>query len=285
MKRKRGSLTVETAMVLPLYMIMTIALISIIEMMSTYIKMEYAVHETAKEIACVSCLTEDFEIGGLGVTETVVRALLYENYGIKELENTIIDQKLLGIHLFRSDILDEDEAVDLIVTYQTEPFINVLGFDKITLCNRSRIHAWVGYGDSEENEKSEYVYITEKGSVYHTNPNCTYLHVSILTADKDEIDDLRNDDGKKYERCKLCFDEEAFENGCPIYVTKRGEAYHTSLSCYGLKRTVYKVRLSEVGDRKECSRCQEYKKGEKKEDDSDDNTGYLLPDNGDSFDN
>ena len=51
MKKKTGSLTVETAMVLPIFMILVIALLSSIEMMKTYSAMEYAVHETAKELA------------------------------------------------------------------------------------------------------------------------------------------------------------------------------------------------------------------------------------------
>lgn len=279
MKRKKGSLTVETALILPIFLFMTIALISVIEMMTTFIHMEFAVHETAREIANTSYITEGIiEDGGLLVTETAVRALLCENYGYKRLEDSLIKGNALGIHMFRSEIPDEDGAVDLVVTYDVEPLLNLFGLGTIKLCNRARIHMWNGYSLDETNISEEYVYITEKGEVYHTNPNCTYLHVSINTISADRVEELKNADGKKYEKCKLCFDEEVYEAGGPIYVTARGEAMHTSLGCYGLKRTVYKVKLSEVGDRIECSRCQNYKTGRKKNDEGDDNSDNMLPD-------
>lgn len=276
MKRMKGSLTVETALILPIYMFLTIALVSIAEMMTTYAHMEFAVHETAREAACFSYLRKDIPSGGLLETETVIRAMLCENYGYGRLNNSIIEGKALGIHMFRSEIPDDDGAVDLIVTYKVSPLLNVFDIGTMNFCNRARIHAWNGYAPSEEDENGEYVYITENGNVYHTNPDCTYLHVSVITVSADLIDDLRNADGKKYDKCKMCFDEEVFDAGGPLFVTERGEAIHTSLSCSGLKRKVYKVRLSEVGDRSECSRCRNYKTGRKKTDDGNIDSDSLF---------
>lgn len=262
---KKGSLTVETALTLPIFMFLTIALISVIEMMSVYMNMEYALHETARETACSSYITGEISPGGLAATETLIRSVLVSNYGAQKLNNSLIKGKLLGIHLFRSEVPDDDGAIDLIVTYKVEPYLNLFDIGTMTFCNRARIHAWNGYGPQSYDISEEYVYITEHGKVYHTNPQCTYLHISIKTAGTEQLENIRNADGKKYTQCKLCFDKEKFDERGFVYITDRGEAYHTSLSCTGLKRSVYKIRLSEVGDRKLCTRCQNYKGGRKEE--------------------
>ena len=56
-----------------------------------------------------------------------------------------------------------------------------------------------------------------------------------------------------YTACRLCGGEPGLFSY--YYVTEEGERYHTSLSCSGLKRTVYLVRLSEAEGRTACSRC------------------------------
>lgn len=281
MKKKNGSLTVETSLILPMFLFISIALISIIEMISVYIRMEFAVHETAKEIADTAYITKEITEGGLPVTETVVCTLLYENYGLKQLDDSLIEGDALGIRLFRSELQDDEGCIDLIVTYKVEPLLNLYNIGSLNFCNRAKIHAWTGYSLSKTDWlDDEYVYITEKGEVYHTNPNCTYLHVSVITTDYSQIENMKNADGKKYEKCKLCFDGSVVEEGGPVYVTGRGEAIHTSLGCLGLKRTVYKIKLSEVGDRKECSRCLNYKTGRKKEDEGDVDSDYMLSPDG-----
>ena len=51
-------------------------------------------------------------------------------------------------------------------------------------------------------EQEEYVYITENGTVYHRERNCTHLTLSIELAGKDEVGQLRNESGGKYYPCE-----------------------------------------------------------------------------------
>lgn len=281
MKKKTGSLTVETAMVLPIFMILVIALLSSIEMMKTYSAMEYAVHETAKELAYNAYIPVilkeyagkydetvkefDLEKAGIAVraadtlyTETAVRAILIDKYGLKNLNNSLIKNKSMGLHLFRSDVINEKGDIDLIVTYNVEPWINVFGVGELTLVNRAKIHSWTGYVYPKEYDE-EYVYVTPSGSVYHTNRDCTYLHISVSTYMKSDIEDLRNKEGKKYNACKLCGNEN--EDSPFVFVTDYGENYHSSLACSGIKRTIIKIKKSEIGDKKLCERCRDYQRG------------------------
>ena len=40
-----------------------------------------------------------------------------------------------------------------------------------------------------------------------------------------------------------------------VFITDQGNRFHYDLNCSGIKRTIYMIRLSEVGNRKQCSRC------------------------------
>ena len=43
--------------------------------------------------------------------------------------------------------------------------------------------------------------------------------------------------------------------GMIVLVGPEGECYHGNANCRGVKRTVHRVRLSEVGGIPPCSRC------------------------------
>lgn len=284
MRRIKGSLTIETALVLPLFLSLTISLVSILEMMNLYARVEYALHETAKEAAVWAYplsyakefagedFSEELQLPDESIlnpllSETVIRALFTQKFGLKNLNDSLIKNGEAGIFFFRSDVINDKGDIDLIVTYKVAPFFNLFRVGEMTFSNRVKMHSWIGFVN-DENCDEEYVYITENGSVYHTHRDCTYLHLSIETVSKSELASCRNLDGKKYKACKKC-DRSAEAESCEyVYITDYGEAYHTSISCSGLKRTIYKIKLSEVGGRTKCERCASYKRGEiKKEND------------------
>lgn len=291
-KSLAGSLTVETSIVLPVFLAVCISLISILGMISLYSKVEYALLETAREIAFLSYPvqyskeigdevlsdTEGYDISEYDLdedllnpilSETVVRAIFTEKFGFENLNNSMIKNGEAGIFFFRSSILDEEGNIDLIVTYKVDPLFNIFGIKKLTFCNRVKVHAWIGYVKCESDDDGEYVYITENASCYHTNRNCSHLNISVNAVLKEEIDNCRNSEGKKYKPCQKCAIGEDTTDEVFFYITPTGESYHVTLSCGGLKRTVYKVKYSEVSDKKLCERCAKYLKGIEDMEDSD----------------
>mgnify|MGYP006872939421 CR=1 FL=1 len=108
---------------------------------------------------------------------------------------------------------------------------------------KTAYQAWTGYekqGFGREDDDT--VYVTETGLVYHRDYHCTHLELSIHMVPQSEIEALRNEGGGKYHPCEHCM--KGTVGG--VYITDTGDRYHSSLSCSGLKRTVYAVPLSEV---------------------------------------
>ena len=89
--------------------------------------------------------------------------------------------------------------------------------------------------------------------VYHKDIHCTHLDLSIHAASASDLTKLRNENGGKYHACEKCVHGgNASKN---VYITNQGDKYHTSLTCSGLKRTVYTARISEVPGKRACSKC------------------------------
>jgi hypothetical protein len=289
MKKHKGSLTLEAALVLPIFLSLSISLISVLEMMNLYARVEYALHETAREISLmaypasyVKNIGEEFlgadtdiELPDASIlnpllSETLVRAMFTENFGLGNLNDSMIKNGEAGIFFFRSEVINEKGDTDLIVTYKVEPLFNLFKVDGMTFANRVKVHSWTGYVPHSVDGEEEYVYITDNASVYHTNRNCSHLRLSINTVLLSDIENCRNKDGKKYGVCKKCAKDNNADTPQVVFITDYGESYHTSLSCSGLKRTVYKVKLSEVSGKKQCGRCASYISGKVEGDGEDD---------------
>ena len=80
MRKPRGSLTLETAIVLPVFLSLAISLISILEMMNLYARVEYALHETAREMAVMEYPAEYIKTAGAEYFESV-KSNTFRNIG------------------------------------------------------------------------------------------------------------------------------------------------------------------------------------------------------------
>ena len=111
---------------------------------------------------------------------------------------------------------------------------------------------WTGASlSSAGDEDGAYVYITPYGNAYHSSAECKTLKLSIRSVPRTGISALRSEDGSIYYPCRC-----AGTSSKNVYITDYGTEYHGNIACSGLKRTVYRVLRSQVGDRHPCMRCQ-----------------------------
>ena len=132
--------------------------------------------------------------------------------------------------------------------------VSIVPLPPMVITNRGRVHSWTGMDHRETLEyEEEMVYMAASGSVYHDNPRCSYLDLSISQASGREAEHLRNQQGARYAPCGSCAKGTAPAD--IIYITGQGTRYHNRVRCSRLKRTVRMVPVSEAQGRSLCSRC------------------------------
>lgn len=177
------------------------------------------------------------------------------------INRSVIKGGMEGLSFYLSDFMGEDNQIDLVLSYYIRPPIILLPIDDFFMMQRVTLRGWNGYqpdkaSDNEADEDEEdpaYVFITETGNVYHVSESCSHLTRSIRQISFSMAKVESNIYGGKFYVCELCGDK--VDTQGKVYITDTGDRYHSSISCSGLKRTILKIPLSEVGGRSLCKRC------------------------------
>lgn len=266
---KKGSLTLEASLLVPVFLFAIISLLSFTEILRVQMKINSSLQQTAKELsvyayadkknlqADVLNKTDNSEIGsflsGISISETYVRSRLVKDLTSEYLQASPV--KGSGNLSFVDSKFMEKDRIELRCVYPVTPFFALS--DKAGFLTESTAvaRAFTGYDNTSNYanaKKEKYVYITETGRVYHQSRSCHYLDLSIQQTKKDQISALRNASGGRYYACPLCAKSGI---GNIVYITDYGDCYHYDLLCSGLKRTIQAVPISEVGTRTPCSKC------------------------------
>ena len=249
-----GSMTVEAALVLPVFLFFFLHLSGVTEMLRLHGKMTAALWNTGNQIALygetVSDVVEelpDWSISYFFVDKQVT-AFLGEEY----LDNSPLVYGTEGLNYLRSDYRDEDECVDIIVTYQVEPPISIFPFGYRRMGSRYYARCWTGYDVTAPDKVCKYVYITAHGDVWHETPDCSYIYHETNSVPIKRIKEMKNAIGKEYTLCELCGDN---PQGKQVYVTSEGEKYHIVRNCSAIYKDVRAVEWDEGLPYRPCSRC------------------------------
>lgn len=256
---KRGSMTLEAALVLPVFIFFIINLFSVMEMLRFHGNVTLALRNVGNKLAVYGYLydqvIEDEEVlettlGGVAFSYLYIKRQMEDYLGEDYLENVPVMGGKGGLIFAKADIM-EDDIISLVLTYRVKmPFV-LSKLYSVRTFNYYYARAWTGYKVADRDET--YAYVTETGSVYHTNKECTHILLSIKETTAREVLRLRNDQGEKYTPCEKCGDIENID----LYITSEGNRYHGSLLCSGLKRTVYEIAFDEAKEKgyNACSRC------------------------------
>ncbi|MDO4633855.1 MAG: pilus assembly protein [Eubacteriales bacterium] len=258
-KSRRGSLTVEAACVVPLFLFIMIAVLQFARISTATSAILAGMQDAAKEMAAYAYIRElgispgegtggDMISGGLSAAYASSRIARQEGYVKDEVEFSLLQTSF------------HDEIIDLAGSCRLRHSLDLLPALKVRSILRARVRAWTGRagsggktggGDAEEDDGSKMVYMAETGKVYHTDPDCTHIKLKIQAVSRDSLSGRRNTSGGKYHACERC----RTRGASTVYISPYGDKYHGSLDCSGLKRTIRKVRKDEVGSCRPCSKC------------------------------
>ncbi len=199
------------------------------------------------------------DAGTLVFTAATLGASVREYLGEEYLAHSVVDGGSEGLSFLNSRIMLRADEIDLVASFRVKPFIpGFIAFRSYPVEARYFGHAWTGYepgGAGVDGERGDdpIVYVTEHGTVYHRNLNCSHLRLSVRSIQTSEVLDARNAGGSRYTPCEICG---GYTNGRGIaYIAENGDRIHSTVNCPGLKRTIRYIHLSEVGGLPPCSRC------------------------------
>ena len=243
--KSNGSVTVEAAIAVPVFFLAVITLLYLMEMMAVHTAVRSGLQYAGKKAAQETCVTQ--MLMPSRIENDVVHAIGEDRIG-----RSIISGGSQGIDCSGSRMSVLTGIGKLKAEYQVKIPVPMFGIAPVHCCETMKIKAWSGYEkEALADMDNDIVYVTENGLVYHKDYHCSHLDLSIRMTHINGIAGLRNESGGKYYPCEHCVKE----NTGNIYITNSGDRYHSSLSCSGLKRTIYAIPVSEAAGKGACSRC------------------------------
>ena len=154
-----------------------------------------------------------------------------------------------------ASVAEKDIWIRLPGQAEMTPFFLPSGIGNIKVNCIGYTRAWTGRSsdDTASDDSSQYVYVAENASVYHTSASCSHIKLSIRQVSSSGVEKLRNENREKYHACERCVGKG--EMASVVYITDEGDRYHNSAQCSGLKRNVSLVEKSEAEDLPACSKC------------------------------
>lgn len=297
-KKNNGSITVETSIVLPIFVFAIFAFIFLLQVLYVQQEIQSGLQQVARYCEKLGYVydyienyednetikteeedknketrnletenqeienqeTKNIEIKNLAkgvITSSLMNVKFYDCVNQSKINQSCIVNGMKGIVFALSSYDEESDIADVVVKYNVHLPLGFFKFNDFRMSQRARVRVFVGSTRMEvqedEDENDDYVYITETGTVYHESPDCTHLKLSITKIMGAALESKRNTSGAKYYACEIC--KPVIADQQIYYITTQGNRYHSNANCSGLKRTIKKVKRSEVEGRKACTRC------------------------------
>ena len=281
-KNVQGSLTVEAALLLPAAMSVILFFLHLFRILWAEQQLAHAGLEVLQTVSDCGYLFKyagaELELSGKDLEgyEAVAKAAgellrgagssawfrssLQRSLPDGSLTEDIIEGGLDGISYWGSDVYAEDEMAVICISCQLRFPVFCEYLPAIVLEKKFLMRSFSGDGElelAEEETKTEtekgFVYVTETGTVYHENRNCTYIKLSLQQKAFDQIGQSRNASGGIYYPCAGCITPQS--SPAVVWVTKTGTHYHSGKDCSRIKRSVKKIAVSEAEKYRPCSKC------------------------------
>jgi hypothetical protein len=284
-RRKRmeeASLTVEAALVLPIFLYFVLAFLYFIQIFTVQEQIQAAITKMGLKLSKAAYVVQDFpsveeaidvdfSIFGMDIdfgladwAEEITSQGILKSYGQEYLDTDYVNHSCIkggyhGISFEGSNLFSEEDIIDIHVSYQVELPIRIFLIPNMRLEQRIRLRCWTGYQMEAayqiegDNEKESTVFVTQTGTVYHKTDSCSHIKLSVRSVQGIPTG-LRNEQGAKYYPCEVCDKGTADQPGI-YFITSDGTRYHKKRDCSAIKRNVREIAFSEAGSRTPCKRC------------------------------
>lgn len=194
-----------------------------------------------------------------GDANSLIRGVLSDVWAASQVTSKAADRDAVrNVSFLGSSYLKDDDRICLVLSYRPKPKFSVIPLPFTFFVQKACVRGWTGRLGTGTGKKSEdddsggrKVYVTDSGTVYHTDPDCSHLKVTVIPVTEDGLKSARNKSGSKYRKCPYCGSADTGHRLVDPY----GECWHTSLNCSALKRSVNTVTLDECGSLRECADC------------------------------
>lgn len=264
--KKEGSLTIEAAMALPLFVFFMILMMMPMEIMNIDRQVQTALEGVGEDLSQYAYLLQKGKEDNpestskmTGIQKEILKSLAGEGvlfYTRKRVEDKVDMRRIEGISFSRSSILRDDKTIDLIMNYKVKLPFSVFGLKSVPMTARSTRRAWIGKegGKGEQAmESEEIVYVGKNSTRYHMSRTCHYLFNDLKSVTQDEVKNMRNLSGSTYKPCSRCKPKE--EGGGRVYIMPSGEKYHSDQSCSSIISYASAVSIETVRHLGACSYC------------------------------
>lgn len=248
----KGSATVEAVCIMPFMLFAFWAFYSMGQIYILENQVYQAALNTAGYLAEYAYLAEECnqvdsvgtQLIGIGTGNVKLRSYLDDT---RRIEQYVIGG-VQGLWITGPEVLDSEGFICIQIRYRVHIPVPLLSNLSMPVCVQVRQKAFIGYWENEmDKEDEQFVYVTEYSTVYHLSRACSHLKLTITPVTKDGLRAC----GKELYPCAYCGNREAEL----YYITETGDCFHTFVQCSGLKRTVRRVKISEVNGYAPCSRC------------------------------
>lgn len=265
-----AALTLEAAMCLTLFIFASVCLMLPMKIMNTERKIQAALEEIGEDFSQYAYIKDSLESGKIwNITATgdfakgfckYLVAGAAQGYAQVQVMSHADTPSMKYVTMLRSQILEDDETIDLVLDYEIRLPFPVLGLPALERTARCQRRAWIGKegknydgdGSLQEGSPDEIVYVGKNSTRYHRSRSCHYLSNRMTSVSRAEIASLRNDYGSKYSPCAVC----GQLSGNTVFIMPGGNRYHTTQVCSAIVAYVRAVRLSEVEHLGACSYCE-----------------------------
>lgn len=245
--RRKASLTVEAAAAVPIFLLTVCSILGMLDIYRVQALVKTSLHQSALELGMYAYGADRGEGSPVGTISSAVCAVYAKN--------KLPDMgKYVKVTTIGSSY--NEGVIDLVAHIEYRLPLAVLPLPPIRMKNESRVNSWIGWRANQDSDGNyqweEMVYVSENQSVYHTSSDCTHIELAVHNGSLERVENLRNAYGQKYHSCEKCG---SISGNDTVYYTEKGNSYHYSKNCSGLKRTVRLVKKSEVPGICQCERC------------------------------